>query len=159
MTRALFFRPVLLTVLTAVALGGCASLQQAVDKARGEGEPAAAPEPAPAATPAQSPAPAAPKPPPRTKPVVKDKPEKPKPPPPAPEPVETVPDNLPGPAWLKRCQSVQLAGGIVRCESDTLLAKPSPTVQVFTRDPKRVVEGQIRLRAGLPRIYRFFVVP
>ena len=40
-----------------------------------------------------------------------------------------------------------------------LLAKPSATVQVFTRDPKRVVRGQIALRAGLPRIYRFYVVP
>jgi len=152
-----------LALFTVLAVSGCASIQQAVDKVRGTEAPAAAPErsvdvpSAPVETPAPPPA----KPAPRTKPAVRE-PAKPAPAPtPAPAVKRAPPSSpaIPGPAWLKKCQSVQLAGGVVRCDADLLLAKPSPTVQVFTRDPKRAVEGQIRLRSGLPRIYRFYVVP
>lgn len=67
--------------------------------------------------------------------------------------------EIPGPAWLRKCLKVQVAGGVVRCDADLLLAKPSATVQVFTRDPARVVAGQIALRTGLPHVYRLYVVP
>lgn len=153
-------RHLLLALLTVSVVSGCASIQQAVDKVRGEEAPApdaAEPKPTPDATPAQVPAPPAPKPATRTKPPA---PEPARPvPAPAPRPAEPAPQAVPGPEWLKKCQSVQLAGGIVRCDADLLLAKPSPTVQVFTRDPERAVDGQIRLRQGLPRVYRFYVVP
>lgn len=143
-------------------LAGCASLQEAVDRVRGE--PAAAPEdtvepapPAPVPETAPTPAPV------RRKPVApapvrQEAPATPAPAP-APEPAPAPAPRIDGPAWLERCQSVQMAGGVVRCDTDLLLAKPSPTVQVFTRDPARVVAGQITLRRGLPRVYRLYVVP
>lgn len=162
MTRSsLFLFRTLPMALIVLGISGCASIQQAVDKVRGGDEAAVETGPveekkaAPASEPTE---PAAPKPPVRSRPAVQEKPKPVPAPAPAPAPPPAAPD-IPGPAWLKRCASVQLAGGIVRCDADLLLAKPSPTVQVFTRDPKRVVEGQIRLRSGLPRVYRFYVVP
>ena len=51
---------------------------------------------------------------------------------------------------------------VARCDADRLLARPSATVQVFTRDPALAVRtggGDITLRPGLPHRYRFFVLP
>ena len=46
---------------------------------------------------------------------------------------------------------------------DTLLAHPSARVQVYVREPKLIrtyPDGlRIQLREGLPRLYRFYVVP
>ncbi len=77
-----------------------------------------------------------------------------------------APDTAPakatvsGPAWLSKCHNVQVAGGVVQCDADTLLARPSPQVRVFTSDPAQAdAEADITLRDGLPRRYRFFVVP
>ncbi|QID16141.1 hypothetical protein G3580_17665 [Nitrogeniibacter mangrovi] len=146
-------------------LGGCASMQQAVDRMRGE---AAAPPPAaevPAAeTDTATPAPEPVKPARATPRVAPRPPEAPAPKPapepvPVPAPASVTKTPLPGPAWLGKCRSAQAAGGVVRCDTDLLLAKPSPTVQVFTRDPARVVPGQILLRRGLPNVYRMYVVP
>lgn len=78
----------------------------------------------------------------------------------------STPDTAPaeaivnGPAWLSKCHNVQVAGGVVQCDADTLLARPSPQVRVFTSDPAQAdAEADITLREGLPRRYRFFVVP
>lgn len=162
MTRSLIsVRPALLAALVLLVISGCASIQQAVDKARGEDETMVEPA-TPAAPPPVAPVKAQPNPAP--KPAARPRPAPPEPARTAPAPVQptpagTAPTDVPGPAWLKRCRSVQVAGGIVRCDADALLAQPSPTVQVFTRDPERVVAGQIRLRSGLPKVYRFYVVP
>lgn len=162
MTRSLIsVRHALLAALVLSVMSGCASIQQAVDKVRGEDEPVVEPEtPAapPPVAPAKSPPNPAPKPAVRPRPAPQE-PARTAPAPVQPTPAETAPADVPGPAWLKRCQSVQVAGGIVRCDADALLAQPSPTVQVFTRDPARAVAGQIRLRSGLPKVYRFYVVP
>lgn len=166
MTRSLIsVRPALLAALVLLMISGCASIQQAVDKARGEDETVVEPE-TPTAPPSVAPvkAPPSPAPKPAPKPAARPRPAPPEPARTAPAPVQptpagTAPTDVPGPAWLTRCQSVQVAGGIVRCDADALLAQPSPTVQVFTRDPERVVAGQIRLRTGLPKVYRFYVVP
>jgi len=155
-------RAVLLSGLFALLASGCASIQQAVDSVRGAPAPADAPAPAPAKV--EAPAPESPP----ARPVTRSKPrsvETPAPAPaPEPKPAAKPPEApkaapIPGPAWLQKCQSVQFAGGVVRCDTNLLLAKPSPTVQVFTRDPARVVAGQITLRKGLPYVYRLYVVP
>ena len=158
-----------LTLLAALAvLTGCAAMKDAVDSVK-----ARLPTPAPvsaareATEHAEAPPPAAPQAAPKVAPRARSRApagappeaaEAPSAPAAAPRPAAPA---LPSgsPAWLARCVGVQVAGGIVRCDADGLLAKPSATVQVFTRDPKRVVRGQIALRAGLPRIYRFYVVP
>jgi hypothetical protein len=155
--------PVVRTLLLAGGLAalstGCASIQKAVDSVRGE--PAAAPAEAPPRAEAQETTPpSAP-----SRPVVRSKSRVVEPPVPAPAPtpaaeVKPAPvvrapakaPEIPGPAWLRKCLKVQVAGGVVRCDADLLLAKPSATVQVFTRDPARVVEG-------LPHVYRLYVVP
>ncbi|TVO68480.1 hypothetical protein [Denitromonas ohlonensis] len=152
-----------LALAAVLALGGCATLQTAVDTVKAKlpapAEPAAEtrePEaPAaevkpvkPVAKPARKPlpAPAADPTPPPPKPVIRS----------APKP------TIAGPAWLAKCADIQSAGGAVRCDADSLLARPSATVQVFTRDPALAVKassGDITLRPGLPRRYRFFVLP
>lgn len=160
-----------LALLTVVALSGCASLQEAVDtvKARlpATAEPTTAPDtvadtpPAPArpaARAARKPLPATPAAPP---PVTPPPTAAPAPPTPAPA-TRAAPPPIDGPAWLAQCAEVQVAGGVARCDADRLLARPSATVQVFTRDPALAVRtggGDITLRPGLPQRYRFFVLP
>ncbi|HPR05361.1 MAG TPA: hypothetical protein PLI17_01865 [Denitromonas sp.] len=155
-----------MTLIAVLTLTGCATLQDAVDTVKAKlptptestadtvetDTPAAEPKPAkavakpvrkPVAAPTAEPKPAPPPPP---KPVVRS----------APTP------KIAGPAWLAQCADVQSAGGAVRCDADSLLARPSATVQVFTRDPALAVKGNggdITLRPGLPRRYRFFVLP
>ena len=96
------------------------------------------------------------------------------PPPPA-EPVVVTPAEsvhpapvakaapIKGPAWLARCVSKRVEGGVILCEADSLLVQPSASVKVYTREPALAGKigngGQIFLRASLPRRYRFFVVP
>ncbi len=148
-----------------MAVSGCASIKQAVDSVRG-GDQAPPPEvqaePAPAPAPEEAPPPPEEEPP---KPAVRSKPKAVEAPAPAPKPVPAArpapkpSSRIPGPAWLSKCATAQMAGGVVRCDTDLLIAKPSPTVQVFTRDPARVVAGKILLRKGLPHIYRLYVVP
>jgi hypothetical protein len=150
-------RPVLPALLLAT-LAGCATLPGLGPAPKAE-EASEAPAPKPARR-AAPPAPQTPSPPARPtersapRPAPAAEPEARPAPAPMPAPVA-----IPGPAWLKKCLAVQVAGGIVRCDTDLLLAKPSPTVQVFTRDPKRVVPGQITLRERLPHVYRLYVVP
>jgi len=165
----LFFPPrlrsLLLAGVFAVLASGCASIQKAVDSVRAAPAPAPAEAP-PTSEPRDEPSPASAP----ARPVVRSKPRVVEPPAPAPAPppeVEPAPKasvpakapEIPGPAWLRKCRQVQMAGGVVRCDADLLLAKPSATVQVFTRDPARVVAGQIALRTGLPHVYRLYVVP
>lgn len=65
--------------------------------------------------------------------------------------------------WLQYCQKRVEFGGAVQCDVDTLLAQPSARVQVYVREAKlarTLPDGlRIQLREGLPRLYRFFVVP
>lgn len=83
----------------------------------------------------------------------------------APVPAESAKPQAPikGPAWLSRCMSKRLEGGVILCDANSLLVPPRPGVKVFVSD--RTLErtlsdgGQIKYRAGLPRLYRFFVVP
>ncbi|WP_341676572.1 hypothetical protein [Niveibacterium sp. SC-1] len=78
------------------------------------------------------------------------------------EPVASAEPAIKGPAWLSRCGSKRLEGGVILCDSDSLIAQPSAAVKVFTRDPAlagKVSGGEVVLRSGLPRRYRFFVVP
>lgn len=100
-----------------------------------------------------------------------------KPAPPEPTPVPTPPPrpargkaNTPIPEkllhdypWLESCQTRMAFGGAVQCDVDTLLAHPSARVQVYVREPKLIrtyPDGlRIQLREGLPRLYRFYVVP
>ena len=152
-----------LAACCALTLSACASIRQAVESVRGETPPPEAPAeitPPPAPAPAPEPTPPVaepPRPAPRSKPKAVTAPAP--APAPAPKAAPSPPPRLPGPAWLNKCAATQVAGGVVRCDTDLLLAKPSPTVQVFTRDPARVVAGQITLRKGLPRVYRLYVVP
>lgn len=64
---------------------------------------------------------------------------------------------------MSACANRTQAGGAVQCDADTLLAVPSAKVRVYTRDPNlaRPFPGGyvIQLREGLPRRYRFFVLP
>ncbi|MBT0960041.1 hypothetical protein [Denitromonas iodatirespirans] len=153
----------ILTLLAALGLGGCASIQNAVDTVKAK-------LPAPAApaaevdadtpdTPRTEPARPAPKP---VRKAVAPPPA-PSAPPPAPAPAPAAPvAKIAGPAWLAQCAAVQVAGGVARCDADRLLARPSATVQVFTRDPALAVksaDGDITLRPGLPHRYRLFVLP
>ena len=68
-----------------------------------------------------------------------------------------------GPAWLARCVSKRMEGGVILCDADSLLVQPSASVKVYTREPALAGKigngGQIFLRTSLPRRYRFFVVP
>lgn len=78
---------------------------------------------------------------------------------------ETAKKEVPikGPAWLKRCATKRLEGGVILCDANYLLVSPGPGVKVFVNDPSlvRTLPGgaKIPYRAGLPRPYRFFVVP
>ncbi|TVO58888.1 hypothetical protein [Denitromonas halophila] len=154
-----------------LSLSGCASIQNAVDTVKAK-LPAPAEqtdvsdtdtttETAPVQAPAKRP----------IKPVRKPAapPPAPTPSPPPPAPATPAPvtrlasrPTIAGPAWLAKCATLQSAGGAVRCDADSLLARPSATVQVFTRDPALAVKtsgGDITLRPGLPHRYRFFVLP
>ena len=161
----------MLALLAVAAVSGCASLQEAVDTVKARlpttAEPTTAPDtvadtpPAPArpaARAARKPLPATPAAPPPVTPAPTAAPT-----PPAPAPAtRTAPPPIDGPAWLAQCAEVQVAGGVARCDADRLLARPSATVQVFTRDPALAVRtggGDITLRPGLPHRYRFFVLP
>lgn len=158
-----------LALLAVLALSGCASLQEAVDSVKARLPATAEPTPQPDTVADTPPAPA--------RPAVKAARKPPAAPPAAPPPVAPPPAATPtpaapaariaplprsGPAWLAQCTEVQVAGGVARCDADRLLARPSATVQVFTRDPALAVktgDGDITLRPGLPQRYRFFVLP
>ncbi|MEZ5628763.1 MAG: hypothetical protein R3E34_14760 [Rhodocyclaceae bacterium] len=155
-----------LALLTVVALSGCASLQEAVDTVKARLPATAAPATEPDTTADTAPAAARP----MAKATRKPSPAAPAAPPPAATPTPPTPAPAPraapppidGPAWLAQCAEVQVAGGVARCDADRLLARPSATVQVFTRDPALAVRtggGDITLRPGLPQRYRFFVLP
>ncbi|MCZ4303962.1 hypothetical protein O4G98_04390 [Zoogloeaceae bacterium G21618-S1] len=155
-----------LALIAALTLSGCASIQDAVDTVKAKlptptestadtvepDPPAAEPKPAKAVAKATR------------KPVVVPAPAPtPAPPPPSrPAIPEAARPAIAGPAWLAKCATIQSAGGAVRCDADSLLARPSATVQVFTRDPALATKGDsgdITLRPGLPHRYRFFVLP
>jgi len=82
---------------------------------------------------------------------------------PVPAPAASAEPAIKGPAWLSRCGSKRLEGGVILCDADSLIVKPSAGVKVFTRDPALAGKvgdgGEVVLRSGLPRRYRFFVVP
>jgi hypothetical protein len=64
-------------------------------------------------------------------------------------------------AWLQFCATVYDAGNAIRCDTNSLLAQPSAKVQVYVREPALVRTtpgGPIRLREGLPNLYRIFVL-
>ncbi len=64
-------------------------------------------------------------------------------------------------AWLQFCAAVYDAGNAIRCDTNSLLAQPSAKVQVYVREPALVRTtpgGPIRLREGLPNLYRIFVL-
>ena len=157
-------RPSLFTVLAALALGACSTLKpdvpaeksapsrhEASEDGTGSSKPAPAPRP---------------RPPRNDKPVRPDKQDKterlaPKNEAPAEEtpaqpPAAEAPLN--GPLWLTLCKQRQAEAGIIRCDADELLVRPSAQVKIFTRDPAATGRG-IQLRKGLPNKYRFFVVP
>lgn len=166
------FRAPLAALLAAALVGACATLPQP-----------AAPDQTPPAAPVRDeaasarPAPPAPKP--RPARPDKDKSSRPDKPggnagePPAEEaPAPATPALVPapapaavplaGPAWLSLCVNREMEGGVIRCDADQLLAQPSPQVKIFTREPAAAGHGKagsIQFRAGLPRKYRFFVVP
>ena len=158
-----------LALIAGLGLGGCASIQSAVDTVKAKLPPATETPSATveADTPAApSPVPARPAPRPPRKVAAPPVPASPAPAPAAPSPAPAKPDapvaKIAGPAWLAQCAAVQVAGGVARCDADRLLARPSATVQVFTRDPALAVkgaEGDITLRPGLPHRYRLFVLP
>ena len=167
----------LILALCLQALTGCSLF---ADKP----EPVPAPPPAPAPAPEPPPVVEAPPPPPAPapKPVAKPRPAA-KPgkatagkaaaastetsgaassaaPNPKPAAKKTAPLN--GPEWLQFCSIRQQSPTGVLCDANTLLAQPSAKVQVYVREPSLVRNtpgGRIQLREGLPRLYRFFVIP
>ena len=152
-----------MTLIAVLALSGCASIQDAVDTVKAKlptptestADTVEAAPPAAEAKPAKAVAK------PARKPVAAPEP-KPAPAPPPPTQPATPKAAIAGPAWLAKCADLQSAGGAVRCDANSLLARPSATVQVFTRDPALAVKaegGDITLRPGLPHRYRFFVLP
>lgn len=152
-----------MTLIAVLTLSGCATLQDAVDTVKAKlptptestADTVEAAPPAAEAKPAKAVAK------PARKPVAAPEP-KPAPAPPPPTQPATPKAAIAGPAWLAKCADLQSAGGAVRCDANSLLARPSATVQVFTRDPALAVKGNggdITLRPGLPRRYRFFVLP
>ena len=67
-----------------------------------------------------------------------------------------------GPAWLQYCSFRQQSPTGILCDANSLLAQPSAKVQVYVREAALVRDtpgGRIQLREGLPRLYRFFVIP
>lgn len=67
-----------------------------------------------------------------------------------------------GPDWLQFCSYRQQSPTGILCDANTLLAQPSAKVQVYVREPSLARDtpgGRIQLREGLPRLYRFFVIP
>jgi len=73
-----------------------------------------------------------------------------------------APSNVKGPEWLQYCSSRQQSNDAILCDANTLLAHPSAKVQVYVREPalaRDTPEGKIMLREGLPKLYRFFVLP
>ena len=152
-----------MTLIAVLALSGCASIQDAVDTVKAKlptptestADTVEAAPPAAEAKPAKAVAK------PARKPVAAPEP-KPAPAPPPPTQPATPKAAIAGPAWLAKCADLQSAGGAVRCDANSLLARPSATVQVLTRDPALAVKaegGDITLRPGLPHRYRFFVLP
>ena len=152
-----------MTLIAVLTLSGCATLQDAVDTVKAKlptptestADTVEAAPPAAEAKPAKAVAK------PARKPVAAPEP-KPAPAPPPPTQPATPKAAIAGPAWLAKCADLQSAGGAVRCDANSLLARPSATVQVFTRDPASAVKsegGDITLRPGLPHRYRFFVLP
>lgn len=157
-------RPSLLAVLAAFSLGACSTLKpdapaekSAPPRHEATEDGAAGSRPAPAPRP---------RPPRNDKPVRPDKQDKTERPTqkneapaeetPAPPPATEAPLN--GPLWLTLCKQRQAEAGIIRCDADELLVRPSAQVKIFTRDPAATGRG-IQLRKGLPNKYRFFVVP
>jgi hypothetical protein len=152
-------RPSLFAVLAACTLGACSTLKpdapseksapsrhEATEDAAGSSKPAPAPRPRP----------------PRSDKPKQDKTDRAAPKgetaveeAPAP-PAAEAPLN--GPLWLTLCKQRQTEAGIILCDSDELLVRPSAQVKIFTRDPAATGRG-IQLRKGLPSKYRFFVVP
>lgn len=63
-----------------------------------------------------------------------------------------------GPEWLQYCIQRQQSSTGIQCDANSLLAEPSAKVRVYVREPS-LVRGGIQLREGLPRLYRFFVIP
>jgi hypothetical protein len=155
-----------LALIAALTLSGCASIQDAVDTVKAKlptptestADTVEPDTPTAELKPARAVAKAA------RKPIVVPTPAPtPTPPPPSRPATPKAPrPAIAGPAWLAKCADVQSAGGAVRCDADSLLAGPSATVQVFTRDPALATKGSggdITLRPGLPHRYRFFVLP
>lgn len=67
-----------------------------------------------------------------------------------------------GPAWLQYCSFRQQSPTGILCDANSLLAQPSAKVQVYVREAALARDtpgGRIQLREGLPRLYRFFVIP
>lgn len=88
----------------------------------------------------------------------------------APEPSKPAPVSrrkkplapIEGPAWLQYCSERQQSPTGILCDANTLLTKPSAKVQVYVREAalaRDTPSGRILLREGLPRLYRFFVIP
>ena len=159
------FRPSLFAVLAACTLGACSTLKP--DAPADKSPPPRHEATEDAAASSSKPTQAAPRPRPQRndKPVRPDKQDKtdrtaPKgeaavEEAPAPSAAETP---LNGPLWLTLCKQRQTEAGIIRCDADELLVRPSAQVKIFTRDPAATGRG-IQLRKGLPSKYRFFVVP
>lgn len=157
-------RPSLFAVLAACTLGACSTLKPDAPaeknaptrhEATEEGAASSKPAPAPRPRPPRSDKPA--------RPDKQDKTERaaPKSETPAEEtPAPPVATEAPlnGPLWLTLCKQRQTEAGIIRCDADELLVRPSAQVKIFTRDPAATGRG-IQLRKGLPNKYRFFVVP
>lgn len=67
-----------------------------------------------------------------------------------------------GPEWLQYCSARQQSPTGILCDANTLLAQPSAKVQVYVREAALARDtpgGRIQLREGLPKLYRFFVIP
>lgn len=68
-----------------------------------------------------------------------------------------------GPVWLAGCKTRVQSGNAIQCDADSLLVEPSATVRVYTREQtlaRKLANGQeIQWREGLPRRYRFYVLP
>lgn len=153
-------RPSLFAVLAAFTLGACSTLKPDAPAEKSAPPKHEATEDATGSKPAPTPAP-------RPRPPRSDKPKQDKPDRAAPK-SETAVEETPappaaeaplnGPLWLTLCKQRQTEAGIIRCDADELLVRPSAQVKIFTRDPAATGRG-IQLRRGLPSKYRFFVVP
>lgn len=155
-------RPSLFAVLAACTLGACSTLKPDAPAEKNAPARHEATEDASGSRPAPAPTPA-----PRPRPPRSDKPKQDKTDRATPKgeaAVEEAPaapaaeTPLNGPLWLTLCKQRQTEAGIIRCDADELLVRPSAQVKIFTRDPAATGRG-IQLRKGLPSKYRFFVVP